>query len=258
MPLRRALTRAFLSPRYPRWLLGIFAAWFALWAISPSHPKDFVLEHILTVVGVVVLVWSRRRFPLSNLSYTLIFLFGCLHVVGAHYTYSEVPYERWLRSAAALAGVEGFDVRASLGWRRNHYDRLVHFAYGLLCSYPMREVFLRIARVRGFWGYYLPLDVTMSFSLIYEILEWGVAVLIAGDVGQSYLGTQGDEWDAQKDMALAALGSLVAMLAAAGVNWRLQRDFAAELADSLRVHDPTPLGEVKVAEMLEEKKTREG
>jgi putative membrane protein len=86
------------------------------------------------------------------------------------------------------------------------YDRLVHFCFGLLMAYPIREMFLRVARVRGFWGYYLPLDVTMSFSMLYELIEWEYAACAGGEAGAAFLGTQGDEWDAQKDMAMATLG----------------------------------------------------
>jgi putative membrane protein len=91
------------------------------------------------------------------------------------------------------------------------YDRLVHFSFGLLIAYPIREMFLRVARVRGFWGYYLPLDVTMSFSMLYELIEWAYAAIAGGSAGAAFLGTQGDEWDAQKDMAIATLGGLISM-----------------------------------------------
>ena len=94
---------------------------------------------------------------------------------------------------------------------RNHFDRLVHFLYGLLLAYPIREMFLRIGNVRGFWGYFLPLDLTMSTSMLYELIEWAAAELIGGDLGAAYLGTQGDVWDAHKDMALASMGALIAM-----------------------------------------------
>jgi len=233
----------FRTPRYPLFLLLAFAVWFGLWAIRPSHPQDFFLEHILTVAAVGTLVWTRRWLPLSHLSYTLLFIFLALHVIGAHYTYAEVPYEAWARQVAGWLGVEGFDLRAACGFTRNHYDRLIHFAFGLLCAYPVRELFVRVARVRGFWSYYFPFDVAMSLSMLYELLEWAVAVIVAGDVGQSYLGTQGDEWDAHKDMALATLGALIAIAATACCHWRLRRDFAAEMADSLKVHDPRPLEE---------------
>ncbi|MBK7645119.1 MAG: DUF2238 domain-containing protein, partial [Planctomycetes bacterium] len=98
---------------------------------------------------------------------------------------------------------------------RNHYDRLVHFLFGLLFAVPIREIFLRVGQVRGFWAYYLPLDVAMAFSMLYELIEWGSALLFGGDLGAAYLGTQGDPWDAQKDMALASLGALITMCAIA-------------------------------------------
>ena len=161
----------------------------------------------------------------------------CLHQVGAHYTYSEVPYDQW------FSALTGRTFNELVGWRRNNFDRVVHFAYGLLLAYPIREVFLRVANVRGFWGYFLPLDLTMSTSMIYELIEWGAAETFGGALGQAYLGTQGDIWDAHKDMALAGLGALLAMLVTALINARLQRDFAREWAASLRVKNRAPLGE---------------
>jgi putative membrane protein len=178
---------------------------------------------------------------LSRISYTLIFLFLCLHSVGAHYTYSLVPYDAWFES------LTGATLSSRTGWNRNHYDRLVHLAYGLLLAYPAREVFLRVADVRGFWGYFLPLDVVMATSMLYELIEWGAASYFGGDLGTAYLGTQGDPWDAQKDMALATLGGVIAMAVTAAINWRYQRDFARLWAESLSVKHPAPLGEDALA-----------
>jgi putative membrane protein len=241
------LPRFLYSPAYPKWLLGIFAVWFGLWAINPWHPDDFILEHILTVLLVAVLIWTYRRFRLSNISYTLIFIFMCLHVVGAHYTYSEVPYRDWWAAARGWFGSGESDT--SVDPARNHYDRFVHFMFGLTIAYPVREIFIRVARVRGFWGYYLPLDVVMSFSLLYELLEFAIAIFAAPEVGQSYLGTQGDEWDAQKDMALATLGGLIAITVTALINWRYDRDFARQFAASLRSDGKRPLGEVRLRQL---------
>ena len=126
------------------------------------------------------------------------------------------------------------------------FDRLVHFAYGLLLAYPVREIFLRIADVRGFWGYFLPLDLTMSTSMIYELIEWGAAMAFGSELGQAYLGTQGDVWDAHKDMALASLGALLAMAITLAVNRWLGRDVAAEWA-SFRVLNPEPLARRAIA-----------
>jgi putative membrane protein len=217
----------------PRWLAAVFGAWFAVWAIRPNNLQDFVLEHLLTVALVACLWSTRRSFRLSNLSYSLIFVFLCLHVVGAHYTYSEVPYEEWVGAVVRWFGDPDFQLGDALGWQRNQFDRLVHFAFGLLLAYPVREIFVRIVRVRGFWAYYLPLDVMISFSALYELLEWGVALVFGGETAETYLGTQGDVWDAQKDMALAALGGLISMTTTALVHWHYRRDFAAELAESL-------------------------
>jgi putative membrane protein len=102
--------------------------------------------------------------------------------------------------------------------------------------------------VRGFWGYYLPLDVTMSFSLIYELIEWAASVAFGGDLGQAYLGTQGDEFDAQKDMALATLGGLICMTVVALINWKFDRHFGEEMRESLTVKDG-PLGEARLREL---------
>ena len=226
-------------------LAVLFAViWVAL-AISPLYREDWMLENFLVVLFAAGLAASWRWFPLSRVSYTLIFLFLCLHEVGAHYTYSRVPYNEWTQA------LFGTSLNEAMGWERNHFDRLVHFSYGLLLAYPIREIFLRVANVRGFWGYFLPLDVTMSTSMIFELFEWAAAVLFAGDLGMAYLGTQGDIWDAHKDMALASLGALIAMAIVAAINRSLQRDFAREWADSLTVKKAEPLGETAIAEMLE-------
>ena len=220
-------------------------------AIDPHDRSDWALENALVVVFVAALVATYRRFPLSRISYTLIFLFLCLHVVGAHYTYSLVPYDAWWKQ------MTGRPLNELLGWERNNFDRFVHFCYGLILAYPVREVFLRIASVKGFWGYFLPLDLTMSTSVLYELIEWGAAELFGGDLGAAFLGTQGDIWDAQKDMALAAFGALLAMLGTAALNVRLQRDFAREWSESLRVKDRRPYGEEEMRRLLADSRKRQ-
>lgn len=219
--------------------------WVAL-AIAPLHRSDWLLENVLLLIGVGVLVGTHRIFPLSRVSYTTLFVFFCLHTIGAHYTYSEVPYDQAARS------LFGISINELFGWERNNFDRLVHFSYGLLLAYPIREIFLRVASVRGFWGYFLPLDLTMSTSMLYELIEWGAAVGFGGDLGTAFLGSQGDVWDAQKDMALASAGALITMTATACVNMAYQRDFAREWADSFRIRGHEPLGEVAIAKMRAE------
>jgi putative membrane protein len=214
--------------------------------IGAHYPHDWMLENALVIVLIAFLAVTARRLPLSRISYTLLFLFLCLHEVGAHWTYSEVPYDAWCQAWF------GVSLHESLGFARNHFDRLVHFSYGLLLAYPVREVFLRVASVRGFWGYFLPLDLTMSTSMIYELIEWGAAVGFGGELGAAYLGTQGDVWDAHKDMALASLGAVVAMGVTAAINARWQRDFSREFVDSLRVKDVRPAGEDALARLMQD------
>jgi putative membrane protein len=220
----------------------IVVLWAAL-AISPNDRSDWLLENVLLFAGAAVLIATRRVLPLSGVSYTMILLFLCLHIIGAHYTYAEVPYD------AGFRNLTGHSFNELVGWKRNNYDRVVHFSYGLLLAYPIRELFLRVADVRGFWGYFLPLDLTMSSSMLYELVEWLSAVWFGGDLGTAFLGSQGDEWDAQKDMALASLGALITMVTTALVNSRYQRDFAREWVESLRIKHKRPLGEEAVARM---------
>lgn len=216
--------------------LGVLLAIeFVALGIAPHDRKDWLLENVLVVVFVGAMFASYRKLTLSRTAYTLIFLFLALHLVGAHYTYSQVPYDRW------FASLTGRSLNGLLNWERNNFDRVVHFAYGLLLAYPIREIFQRVIRLRGFWSYFFPLDIAMSTSMLYELIEWAAASFFGGELGQAYLGTQGDVWDAHKDMALASLGALIAMLITAGVNLRSQRDFAAEWNESLRVkHSRVP------------------
>ncbi len=230
--------------RYVAGLATVFAVLWILLAISPYDRHDWALENVLVVVFCVALAATYRRFVFSRLSYTLIFLFLCLHAVGAHYTYAMVPYDAWWQA------LTGRTFNSLWGWERNHFDRLVHLLYGLLLAYPIREVFLRVADARGFWGNFLPLDFTLASSALFELFEWGAAEFFGGDLGVAYLGTQGDVWDAHKDMALATVGALLAMLIAAAVNRALQRDFAREWAQSLRVKDPRPLGEDAITRLV--------
>jgi len=237
--------------RYALILGALFLIVWIILAISPSDRHDWALENALVAVIAIYLIATARKLPLSRISYTLIFLFLCLHEVGAHYTYAEVPYDAWFE------GIFGKSLNSIIGWERNNFDRLVHFSYGLLLAYPIREVFHRVADVKGFWGYFLPLDVTMSSSMLFELFEWAAAALFGGDLGVAYLGTQGDIWDAHKDMGLATLGAVIAMTVTAGINMYLQRDFAREWVDSFRIKNRRPLGEDEIKKMWQEKKAED-
>jgi putative membrane protein len=191
-------------------LLVFVAVWIAL-GINPSYRQDWLLENALVLLAVPILVAGYRRMPFSLPSCIMIFAFLCLHEIGAHYTYSEVPYDPWWQS------LTGHSLNAALGWQRNHFDRLLHLLFGLLITYPMREMLVRLAGLRGAWSYLLPLAAIMALSLLYELIEWAAAVVFGGDLGMAYVGTQGDVWDAQKDMACAAVAALVVMLLVAVV-----------------------------------------
>src|SRR2546422_10913227 len=190
-------TVGFSKNRVLQVLLVWYAAVWVVTSIAPLDRHDWFLENLVVFAVMAVLMGTYRVFPLSDLSYLLITAFLTLHAIGAHYTYSNVPFGFWLQR--------------TFGFARNPFDRVVHFSFGLLLAYPIREVFLRVANARGFWAYYLPLDVTLAFSALYEIMEMVIATMVAPGTGDAWLGTQGDVWDPQKDMGLAALGALLCM-----------------------------------------------
>ena len=222
----------------------IFVVLFIVLAISPYDRGDWALENVLVVIYAVVLGFSYKTFPLSRISYTFIFIFLCLHEVGAHYTYAKVPYDEF------LVDVFGFSLNETMGWDRNHFDRLVHFLFGVLISYPIRELYCRIADSKGFWSYFFPLELTMAASMVFELFEWGAAEIFGGDLGIAYLGTQGDVWDAHKDMALATLGAFITMLITLLINLKIQDNFREEWSESLKVKYRKPLGEDEIARLM--------
>lgn len=235
-----------MTRRFSRYHLVLLAVFLVAWtwaAIHPVFPDDWWLENILIFAGVPLMIGLGFYFRLSNLSYTLITVFLVLHVIGAHYTYAEVPFgdtlQRWFHSD------------------RNLYDRLVHFSFGLLLAYPVREVFVRITRARGVWSFYLPVELTLAFSAIYELMEWAAAVKVAPEAGLAFLGAQGDVWDAQKDMALAGLGSVITMLITFLFVLRIDPGARRELRDSLRIPaDDQPIGEQQVLRWWRERRGR--
>lgn len=195
----------FRHNRLQQSLLAAYAIVWTVTAIDPVYPFDWFLENILAVLAVAVLLLTYQRFTLSDLSYALIFVFLCLHALGAHYTYSAVPVGFWLQDVFDLS--------------RNHYDRIVHFCFGLLLGYPFREAGLRFGGASPAFATLAALGFVFTFSASFEIIEMIVAMIVDPAAGQAYLGTQGDEWDGQKDMALAALGGITSL----GLTARLSR-----------------------------------
>jgi len=235
-----------LHQRYFLILVLLFSVEFLFLAVSPHDRHDWLLENALVLILLVGLALSFKKFPLSRVSYTLIFIFVCLHEIGAHYTYAEVPYDRF------FAQYFGISVNELFGWERNNFDRVLHFSYGLLLAYPIKEFYSRVANATGFWGYFFPLELTMASSMFYELIEWGAAEYFGGELGMAYLGTQGDVWDAHKDMALATVGALIAMLITMAINMMIQKGFAEEWRSSLRVKNNRPLGEDEISRLIKE------
>jgi putative membrane protein len=187
--------------RYPLCLLAAYLAiWLAL-AINPVFRKDWLLENIIVFVAVPLFVLTARRLRFSDFAYTCLFAFFVLHAIGAHYTYSLVPYADWWQALGGGAP-EG----------RNHYDRFVHFIYGLLVTPAAVEVFAHYGRYSRPWAFLMPWMFMAGHSVIYELVEFAAAIAFGGDLGQAYLGTQGDVWDSQKDMALALAGATLTLV----------------------------------------------
>jgi putative membrane protein len=174
-----------------------YAAIWSLAAIAPVDRSDWLLENLLVFVFVPALGFTHRRFAFSHGAYALIFVFLVMHALGAHYTYSLTPLGFWLQDAFGLA--------------RNHYDRVVHLGFGLLLTPPLQELVVRGLGAQGASRYVLPVMLALSLSGGYEILEWWAARIVDPDLGVAFVGSQGDEWDSQKDMSLALCGALLSM-----------------------------------------------
>jgi len=192
------------TDRYPAILLSVFIVIWAALAIAPWYRQDWLLENLLVFIAVPLLAATSRSLRFSNHAYTCLFVFFVLHVIGAHFTYSEVPWREWFNVTG-----EGTTGNAA---GRNHYDRFVHFSYGVLMFPAVWELFAARANPQRIWRYVMPVTFLLSHSVVYEMIEWGAAEVFGGDLGAAYLGTQGDEWDAQKDMAMAAAGTLTGLL----------------------------------------------
>ncbi|WP_085725078.1 DUF2238 domain-containing protein [Pseudomonas sp. R37(2017)] len=192
--------------RHDLTLLMVFVVIVVASGFSPRSRVDWALENLLVLLLVGTLVAVARRFRLSARSIRLVFAFLCVHELGAHYTYSLVPYEHW--SSAWL----GFSFERLSGVHRNHYDRLVHLSYGLLLAYPVREVLWRLTPLRGFWLFFVTLNIMLSTSALYELVEWIGGAFLGNDTANAFVGAQNDPWDSQKDMAIAVLGACTTLV----------------------------------------------
>lgn len=197
-----ASTAPALAFRENRFLQRLTAVFVVIWIASAVHPEmvgDWWLENILVFLLVGALIATYQRLPLSDSSYFLLFVFLVLHEWGAHHKYATVPLGEWMK--------------VWLETSRNHYDRIVHFAFGLLFAYPIREVLLRKSGARGYWLLLLPAVASLALGAAYEIIEAVVASIVSPEAGDAFLGLQGDQFDTQKDMGLAMAGAIVTMAA---------------------------------------------
>ncbi len=193
----KAVAADFRRNRPLQLMVGWLLLYWVVMAFNPFDRFDWLLENLLVFIYGILLAVTYKRFAFSNLSYALFTLFMTLHLTGAHYTYAEAPLGFWLMEWLELS--------------RNHFDRIVHFAYGLLCAYPLYELVRRLTRNSRGWSGFIVVNLVMSFSGLYEVIEMVVAVIVSPELGAAYLGTQGDSWDAQKDMGLALVGAIIAI-----------------------------------------------
>jgi putative membrane protein len=182
-----------------------------LWSstlIGTTDLNNWILENFLVFISLFLIIWNNKKYQFSDLSFVLFTVYICLHIYGSKYTYAENPFGYWLKD--------------TLGFERNHYDRIVHFSFGFLLAYPMREAFISWFKFPTWVGWLLPIEITLSFSGMYELVEWAVADVFFPEQGMAYLGTQGDVWDAQKDMFLATLGAVLATSIISGLKKALK------------------------------------
>ena len=194
--------RAQAAPRFRdnrtlQWLCVAAAVVIGISAYHPEMVIDWLLENLLVVIGFAYLIATYKRFPLSNLSYGFILAFLAFHEWGAHFKYFDVPLGEWMK--------------VWLHTSRNHYDRVVHLAFGLLLGYPLHETYARFTGMRLGWAYLFPIETAMGFGAVYECIEATVASIVSPDAGEAFVGMQGDIWDAQKDMGMGMLGGAIAM-----------------------------------------------
>ncbi|HXU40640.1 MAG TPA: DUF2238 domain-containing protein [Blastocatellia bacterium] len=179
-------------------ILFLVVAVFIWSAIRPHDYFTWILEVFPAIIGVSVLAATYRNFKFTTVVYVLIGAHAIILMIGGHYTYAEVPLFNWIRDEFALS--------------RNHYDRVGHFAQGFVPALIAREVLLRKSPLRrGRWLFFIVVSICLAFSALYELFEWGVSAA-TGSAGDAFLGTQGDVFDTQKDMAMALVGAITSLL----------------------------------------------
>jgi putative membrane protein len=199
MPFTLAISPERTPLKHNRWLQLFILIFLGVWGstlVGTSDINNWILENVLVFIFLGFLIFTYKKYQFSDLAYLLVCIYLCLHVYGSKYSYAENPFGYWLKDAFSM--------------ERNHYDRIVHFSFGFLLAYPMREMFLKWLKFPVWVAWVLPIEITLSISGFYELIEWAVADVFFPAQGAAYLGTQGDIWDAQKDIFLATLGAVMA------------------------------------------------
>jgi putative membrane protein len=178
-------------------LLAIYAASFIVLAIRPYDRWDWALENFFPISMLFAAIAVYPRFKFTRLSYYLLFIYLFVQSYGGHYTYALAPPFNWLRDEFHLS--------------RNHYDRVAHFMLGFLMAIPIREILLRYVVASRRWMAFITAAIVLAIGAFYEFIEWWVAVLAWPELGDAFLGTQGDIWDSHWDMFLALVGAVCAL-----------------------------------------------
>jgi putative membrane protein len=198
--------KKFSKPDSFHWYwLGVLVFACAIASIHPLEIPAYLLHQLGTLIGIGIILWLTFKRFVSRSGFALSIIFLLVHVLGAHYLYSYVPYNEWSKQLFQ------FDLNAHFGWSRNMYDRLVHVSYGLLLYKIIFDVFsVWLPNARRGQIALLVIQFVMASSMFYELIEWLVAAGMDPKDAENYNGQQGDVWDAHKDMAVATVGAIIA------------------------------------------------
>jgi len=208
--MQRIITTASNTDQKPllqhRFICLLFAIFFTYWMygwLTCLNVEDWIIENLLVVICISLVIASHKWHRLSEFSYLCLFVFVMLHLYGAFYAYTRNNLGEWLRDTYHLA--------------RNPYDRIVHFSFGLLLAYPIREILVNKYKLTGNASWWMPIQFVFSLGTIFELIEWGVATFTDTETGETYVATQGDVWDAHKDIILALIGTTISMTILYGI-----------------------------------------
>lgn len=199
-------------------LLLLLLIVLTLFCINPVYPNEIFLQHIATIVVIAFLFFVIYKNNISNKGFLCLILMLIIHIIGARWNYSDTPYDKWFQS------VFGFNMNDYFGFKRNHYDRFVHFMYGFLMVIPVSEIYHKWIDLPKRFSNHVAFLFVLASSMIYELIEWMVALFLSPEFAEAYNGQQGDFWDAQKDMALAMLGAIVMIIVIRIVNKRKKQN----------------------------------